>query len=123
MGHHVYLKMKKENILVETINISGGEKNAPDFEFYFIYKVFLLFLSVSSFEKRKLLKVVQGVPFLFVPLQTRMTQRLKIINAICKRDRTALGKTILLMKFHLSILIIKVTTAILVKGDSISKQT
>ena len=46
-----------------------------------------------------------------------------MINAICKREKTALGRTILLMKFHLSIFIIKVTTAILVKGDSISKQT
>ena len=40
-----------------------------------------------------------------------------MINAICKQKKTALGKTILLIKFHLFILIIKVTTAILVKGD------
>ena len=66
---------------------------------------------------------IQGVPFLFVPLQTGITQILKMINAICKRKKTALGWTILLTKFHLSILIIKITTAILVKGDSISKQT
>ena len=46
-----------------------------------------------------------------------------MINAICKLEKRALGKTILLIKFHLFILIIKVTTAILVKGDSISKQT
>ena len=65
---------------------------------------------------------LQGVPFLFVQLQTGITQRLKMINAICKWCKTALGRTILLMKFHLCILILKVTTTILVKSDSISKQ-
>lgn len=65
---------------------------------------------------------IQVVPFLFVPLQTGITQRLKMINVICKRKKTALGRTILLTRFHLSLLIIKIITAILVKGDSFSKQ-
>ena len=71
----------------------------------------------------KILINIQGVPFLFVQLQTKITQRLKMINAICKREKTASGRTIFLMKLHLSILIIKVTSTILVKDDSISKQT
>jgi len=67
--------------------------------------------------------VIQGVPFLFVLFQTEITQRVKMINAICKQENTALGRKILLMKYHLFILIIKVTIATLVKGDNIPKQT
>ena len=67
--------------------------------------------------------VIQGVPFLFDAFQTGITLKLKTINVMCKREKIALGRTILPMKCHLSILIIKVAKAILVIGDSISKQT
>ena len=66
---------------------------------------------------------IQGVPFLFDALQIGITQRLKMINVMCKREKIALGRTILPMKCHLSIFIIKVAMVILVIGDSISKQT
>ena len=66
---------------------------------------------------------VPGVPFLFVPLPIGITQRLKTINVMCKREKIALGRSIFPMKCHLSKFILKVALVILVIGDSISKQT
>ena len=66
---------------------------------------------------------IQSVLFLFFPLRGGITQRLKMMNAICKRYKIALGRTILPMKCELSILIIKDAMVIIVIGDSISKQT
>ena len=63
---------------------------------------------------------IQGVIFLFVPLYNGKNQRLKLINAICKRQRATFWGTILPMKCHLLVFVVKVAKVILVKGDSIS---